>query len=239
MNQKFIFKTIISFILLLAFTAITNLTIADGLQHTIPINSDLDAWKTKGPSFMSKWTSGIAQINPGNPGTLTVKKSRDGSQELINKAKGSLDIYTRTSFGDCTIEMELMTARDSNSGVYVMGQYEVQIKDSHGKEWFLGSSDMGGIIGTARPKMNAAKPFGKWQTLVINFEAPRFQNGTRITPATFVQVILNGKIVQENVPMEKGPTSGSLRNGEFEKGPLMLQGGLGAVAYRNIRITER
>ncbi|MBT4267432.1 MAG: DUF1080 domain-containing protein [Deltaproteobacteria bacterium] len=64
-------------------------------------------------------------------------------------------------------------------------------------------------------------------------------NNTGITPATFVQVILNGKIVQENVPMEKGPTSGSLRNGEFEKGPLMLQGGLGAVAYRNISITER
>ncbi len=120
MNQKSIFKTIVSFILMLALTVITNLAIADNPQHTVPINPDLDAWKTKGPSFISKWKAGIAQINPENPGTLTVKKSRDGSQELINKAKGSLDIYTRSSFGDCTIEMEVMVARDGNSGVYVM-----------------------------------------------------------------------------------------------------------------------
>ena len=33
------------------------------------------------------------------------------------------------------------------------------------------------------------------------------------------------------------PNSGALKNGEFAEGPLMLQGGMGAVAYRSIRIS--
>jgi len=37
--------------------------------------------------------------------------------------------------------------------------------------------------------------------------------------------------------MKEGFTNGALENKEVPKGPLMLQGGLGAVAYRNIRIT--
>ncbi len=37
--------------------------------------------------------------------------------------------------------------------------------------------------------------------------------------------------------MKEGPTSEALENTEAPKGPEMLQGGLGTVAYRNIRIT--
>ncbi len=227
------------FIFGLALTLITSgrVVTAGGTQQSILINPGLDAWKLKGPSFMSKWETGTARINPKNPGRLTANKNDNGSWELINKAKGGLDIFTLKSFGDCTIELELMVAKEGNSGVYVMGQYEVQIKDSHSKKWFLGAGDMGGIIDTAKPKINAAKAFGKWQKLVIEFKAPRFQGKRRTSPAEFSKVILNGIIVQEKVRMEKGPTSGALRNGEFEKGPLMLQGGLGGVAFRNIRIT--
>jgi hypothetical protein len=50
-------------------------------------------------------------------------------------------------------------------------------------------------------------------------------------------VALNGEVIHENVKIEKGPTSGALKNREFAEGPLMLQGGMGAVAYRNIRIS--
>ena len=48
---------------------------------------------------------------------------------------------------------------------------------------------------------------------------------------------LNEEVIHENVKIENGSTSGALKNGEFAKGPLMLQGGLGAVAYRNISIS--
>ena len=79
--------------------------------------------------------------------------------------------------------------------------------------------------------------FWALQNFRIEFKAPRFENRKKITPAEFVKVVLNGVVIHENVKLEKGPTSGALKGGEFAEGPLMLQGGMGAVAYRNIRIS--
>ena len=117
-----------------------------------------------------------------------------------------------------------------------MGRYEIQVKDSFGIGR-LKDSEMGGIIGTSAPQTNACAKPGEWQSYVIEFRAPRFKNKKRIAPAEFIKVVLNGEVIQKSIKMEKGPTSGALKNREAPKGPLMLQGGLGAVAYRNIRIT--
>ncbi|MBT3224967.1 MAG: DUF1080 domain-containing protein [Deltaproteobacteria bacterium] len=227
--------------LALIFMTGLHLVYADTTQRvmTIPIDPDLKAWKVKGPKLISKWEAGIAKINPDNPKKMIATTSNGTSLELVNKSKGSLDIFTRENVGDCTIELEVMVAKQANSGIYVMGQYEVQVKDSFGKDWFIGNDDMGGIIGTSKPITNAALEYGQWQRYVIEFKAPRFKNGKRSEPAEFVKVSLNGKIVQEHVQMNNGSTSGALRNGEYAEGPLMLQGGLGAIAYRNIRILQK
>lgn len=202
----------------------------------MPNSDTLDGWKLRGPKFMSKWILGVAMIDPKNRKKLKVVRSDDSTIELVNTKKGGVDIYTEQEFGDCTVELEVMIPKGSNSGIYLMGQYEVQIIDSYGKK-SINDSTMGGIFGTAAPKINAAKKSGEWQKFLIEFKAPRFENRKRITPAEFVKVELNGEVIHENVTIEKGPTSGALKNGEFTKGPLMLQGGLGAVAYRHIRIS--
>ena len=202
----------------------------------IPNSETLDGWKLRGPKFMSKWILGVAMIDPKNPQKLKVVRSDPGTIELANTKKGGVDIYTEQEFGDCIVELEVMIPIGSNSGIYLMGQYEVQIVDSYGKNRIKDSS-MGGIFGTAAPKTNAAKKPGEWQKLIIEFKAPRFENRKRITPAEFVKVELNEEVIHENVKIENGSTSGALKNGEFAKGPLMLQGGLGAVAYRNISIS--
>ncbi len=54
--------------------------------------------------------------------------------ELTNTKKGGVDIYTEQEFGDCIVELEVMIPKGSNSGIYLMGQYEVQIVDSYGKK---------------------------------------------------------------------------------------------------------
>jgi len=177
----------------------------------------------------------VAKIDPQDPQKLAVVKSDSSDIELINTKKGGVDIYTEQVFGDCTVELEVMIPKGSNSGIYLMGQYEVQVADSYGKKSIKDSS-MGGIFGAAAPKINAAKKPGVWQKFRIEFKAPRFENHKRIAPAEFVKVALNGEVIHENVKIEKGPTSGALKNGEFAEGPLMLQGGMGAVAFRNIRI---
>jgi hypothetical protein len=208
---------------------------AEKLLVMMPNSDALDGWKLRALRFLSNWVVGVAKLDPKDPQKLTVVKSDHSDIELINTKKGGVDIYTEQEFGDCTVELEVMIPKGSNSGIYLMGRYEVQVVDSYMKK-SLGDSTMGGIFGAAAPKINAAKKPGEWQKFLIEFKAPRFKNRKRIAPAEFVKVALNGELIHQNVKLEKGPTSGALKNSEFAEGPLMLQGGMGAVAYRNIRI---
>jgi hypothetical protein len=155
---------------------------------------------------------------------------------MINAGSG-VDIYSEEKFGDCTIEIEFMVPKNSNSGIYVMGEYEVQILDSHGKDK-VDKGDLGGIYNTAAPKVNASKAPGEWQTFVIEFQAPRFENGKKTANAKFVKVTLNGQVIHENVEVA-GPTPSCLTGKEAPTGPLMIQGDHGPVAFRSIKVAPR
>jgi hypothetical protein len=116
-----------------------------------------------------------------------------------------------------------------------MGEYEIQVLDSFGKKdmtW----SDLGALYEAAAPKVNAAKAPGQWQSLAVEFIAPRFENGEKTANARFVKVTLNGQVIHENLEM-KGPTPGGLTGKEVAEGPLMFQGDHGPVAFRNIKIS--
>jgi hypothetical protein len=203
-----------------------------------PFNGkDLKGWKLHGDEKRSKWVVGKASLDDKNPGKLKVAKLSEGEKtpELINAA-GGVDIYTEKKFGDCTVEVEVMVPKGSNSGIYLLGCYEVQVFDSYGKKK-VGPGDMGGIYNTAAPKVNAAKKPGEWQKFVIEFQAPRFKDKTRTAKAKFLKVTLNGKVIHENVEV-KGPTGSGLGK-EGATGPLLFQGDHGPVAFRNIKITPK
>jgi hypothetical protein len=118
-----------------------------------------------------------------------------------------------------------------------MGEYEIQILDSFGKEK-VGPSDMGGLYGAAAPKVNACKKPGEWQKYVIDFRAPRFKEGKKVSKAKFIKITLNDKVIHENVEMNS-QTPGGLTGKEVPTGPLMFQGNHGPVAFRNIKITRK
>jgi len=97
-----------------------------------------------------------------------------------------------------------MVAAHSNSGVKMMNIYEIQIFDSFGKEK-PNATDCGAVYQESPPKVNACKKPGEWQTLVIEFRAPRFNTaGEKTTNARFVKVTLNGQVVQENFDIAHG-----------------------------------
>jgi hypothetical protein len=127
-----------------------------------------------------------------------------------------------------------MVPQGSNSGIYVMGEYEVQILDSFGKEQ-VGAGDIGGLYGAAAPRLNAAKAPGEWQKFVIEFQAPKFDGDKKIANAKFKKVTLNGQVIHEDVEMQ-GPTPSGVTGKEAATGPLMFQGDHGPVAFRNIEI---
>lgn len=205
----------------------------------------LHEWSTTGAN-KNVWTIGTAEVDSQDPRGLVVQPAKKGSVPcMVNAApadwskepRQGVDIFTKEKYGDCTVKLEFMLPKGSNSGVYLMGEYEVQVADSFGKEADkLGQGDMGAIYSAAAPKTNACKEPGTWQAYEIEFVAPKFDaNGKKIQNAIFKKVVLNGTVVQENVEVE-GPTGGGITMKEAATGPLMLQGNHGAVAFRNIEV---
>jgi len=203
-----------------------------------PFNGkNLDGWKLKGDKAdRSHWAVGIATMDAENPRELAFEPAESDGQ-LVNIQGRGVDIYTERKFGDCVVELELMVPQRSNSGIYLMGNYEIQVLDSYGKER-IGPGDIGGIYGASAPAKNAARPPGEWQKFVIDFSAPKFADGRKAANARFNKVTLNGEVIHENVEVEK-VTGGNIGTGEQPTGPLMFQGDHGPVAYRNIRITPK
>lgn len=198
---------------------------------------NLEGWSMKGDKSKSTWTVGVAKLDEKDNTRLVVVDAKPGTPaELVNPEKG-VDLYTTEKFGDATISLELMIPKGSNSGVYVMGEYEVQILDSYGKEE-VGPGDLGGLYSTAAPRKNASKKPGEWQTLEMVFEAPKFEGDKKVSNAKFVKVVLNGETIHENVEM-KGPTPSGLTGKESATGPILFQGDHGPVALRNIQITPK
>ena len=173
-----------------------------------------------------------------------------GEGVLVNGPKGrSVDLLTSQEFGDVQLYIEFCIPKQSNSGVYLMGRYEVQIYDSYGvaNDKYPGI-ECGGIYPrwTAdrnefeghSPHANVSKPPGQWQSFEITFRAPRFdQAGKKTANARFVKVVHNGHVVHENIEVT-GPTRAAHFEDEAVSGPLLLQGDHGPVAFRNLKVTE-
>lgn len=201
-----------------------------------PFNGkNLDGWKVKGhhPKRKSHWTVGSARPNPDKPKEFLVAEK---GCELINARSHGRDLYSTYTHGDAVILIEVMVPEASNSGIYVHGEYEIQVLDSFGRDKNPGRGDMGAIYGAAPPTKPVYKKPGEWSQYEIHFQAPRFDaKGKKIANARFLKVILNGAVIHKDVEM-KGPTPGGVDGKEKPKGPLLFQGDHGPVSYRTIRI---
>jgi hypothetical protein len=202
---------------------------------------DLTGWKFADPNKAKLWSVAAVQLDPKDKNQLAaiVESSATPPPAMFRAHGDGTDIYTEKTFGDVQLHVEFMIPEGSNSGVYLMGQYEVQVLSNYGKpDNKLGPSDCGGIYTIKAPDSNPLKPYGEWNSYDIVFHAPRFDAaGKKVENAKFVQVAFNGKVIHENVEAPHA-TGGQLPGGEQAKGPLMLQGNHGTVAFRNIRITE-
>jgi hypothetical protein len=166
---------------------------------------------------------------------------------MVNGMAGrTVDLLTEAEFGDVELHVEFCIPRRSNSGVYLQGRYEIQVYDSYGvdKDAYPGI-ECGGIyprwieeqnVEGHSPRVNASKPAGEWQTFDISFRAPRFDAGGKKTAhARMVRVAHNGVVIHENIELH-GPTRAARWTDEQPRGPLLLQGDHGPVAYRGLRI---
>ena len=201
-----------------------------------PFNGEnLDGWKFDDIARANDWRVGRAKLDPDDAAQLIVG---EGGGHLINPAGKTRNIYTKRKFGDARIELEVMLPYRSNSGVYVMGRYELQIlHDPPGGE--ADHMDHGAIARVAAPEPFVSIEPGEWQKITIDYRAPRFnEQGEKIANAEFVKVAINGKTIHENVEVERAGY-GALTMEEAPTGPLYLQGNEGPVAYRNIKVIPK
>jgi len=155
---------------------------------------------------------------------------------------GTGDIHTRAEFGDCHLHLEFAAPIEvkgngqgrGNSGVFLMGLYEIQVLDCYDNPTYPDGTT-GGVYGQYPPLANACRKPGEWQTYDIIWTGPKFDGETLVSPA-YVTVLLNGVLLHYHRSLQ-GPTQH--RNlAQYQPqpsvGPLKLQDHGDLVRFRNI-----
>ncbi len=152
-------------------------------------------------------------------------------------------IHTVETFGDVQLHIEWATPTPphgsgqgrGNSGVFLMGLYEIQVLDSYQNETYA-DGQAAAVYGQYPPLYNASRPPGEWQSYDIFFRRPRFDAQGALARPARVTVLHNGVLVQDNVELT-GPTSW-LQNAPYkahpDRLPLSLQDHSNPVRFRNV-----
>jgi hypothetical protein len=160
---------------------------------------------------------------------------------------GGNDMHTKRSFGDCQLHIEWAAPEKvegsgqgrGNSGVLMMGLYEIQVLDSYQNTTYF-DGQAASIYKQHPPLVNACRKPGQWQTYDIIFEAPRFGKKGKLLRPAFVTVLQNGVLVQNHFTI-LGTSSWDLApkyTAHAAKLPLSLQYHVNPVHFRNIWIRE-
>ncbi len=179
---------------------------------------------------------------------------RDGSAPQWDLSGGAMtvnpgtgNIQTKQGFGDVQLHIE-WRAPDvikgegqgrGNSGVFLMGRYEVQVLDCYENTTYP-NGQTASVYKQHIPLVNANRKPGEWQTYDIIFTAPRFNEQGRVTHPARVTVIHNGVLVQNNV--EVWGTTQFVGLPQYEahsmREPIKLQDHGDLVSFRNIWVRE-
>jgi hypothetical protein len=154
-------------------------------------------------------------------------------------------IRSKEEFGDCQIHIEWSAptpAKGSgqgrgNSGIFMMGIYEMQILDSYdNKTYFDGQA--GAIYKQTPPMANAMRPPGEWNAYDIVWTAPRFNDDGTVKSPAYITALHNGVLVLNHfellgdTPFHRPPAY----NKHAVTGPITLQDHGNPVRFRNIWI---
>jgi hypothetical protein len=160
---------------------------------------------------------------------------------------GSGVIQTKQEFGDCQLHIEWSAptpAKGSgqgrgNSGVFMMGRYEIQVLDSYDNETYS-DGQAGAIYKQTPPMVNAMRAPGEWNTYDIFWTAPRFAEDGSLKSPAYVTLVHNGVLALNHFEL-LGDTPYH-RPPQYEAhpstGPITLQDHGNPVRFRNIWIRE-
>ncbi|MEM9252995.1 MAG: DUF1080 domain-containing protein [Planctomycetota bacterium] len=152
-------------------------------------------------------------------------------------------LATNEKFGDIQLHAEWFVPeaesgdqgqKRGNSGIYIMGRYEVQVLESVGSDTYADGM-AAAVYGQNPPLVNPGRGIGQWQTYDVIFRAPRFTNDGELERPAEMTVFHNGVLVQDRWVLE-GPTKHKKRtsySAHPPELPIGLQGKGNPVRYRN------
>jgi hypothetical protein len=156
-------------------------------------------------------------------------------------------IQSKQPFGDCQLHLEWASPSEvegrgqgrGNSGIYLMGRYEIQILDSYQNKTYPDGS-AGAVYKQSPPMVNVCLPPGEWQVYDIIFRGPRFDDSGKVVRPASVTVLHNGVLVQDHFVLEGGTAwdEPPIYRRHGEKAPIQLQYHGNPVQFRNIWLRE-
>lgn len=186
-------------------------------------------------SFAANWTD-----TKGGPSKWKVV---DGAMESVRRAGY---IQSKQEFGSCQLHIEFATPSEvkgtgqgrGNSGVFLMGTYEVQVLDSFENQTYA-DGQAGALYGRSKPLVNASRKPGEWQSYDIIFHRPKFDKSGKVTKRATFTVLHNGVLIQDHTVLSggtgwAGPHAATPYKAHADKLPLKMQDHGNPVRFRNI-----
>ncbi|MCA9073952.1 MAG: DUF1080 domain-containing protein [Planctomycetaceae bacterium] len=216
-------------------------------------------------AFFPEWKSGVdwaepAVVSPGEgtqPPSDAIVLFSGGDLSAWNGVENwtveedyaivGSNVSTKQGFGDCQLHLEFATPAEvkgtgqerGNSGVYLMGRYEVQVLDSYDNTTYF-DGQCAAVYKQRPPLVNACRPPGEWQTYDIIFRAPRFHADGELKAPGALTVLHNGVLVQNDYELQ-GVTDFMIPPTYMAhplREPLALQFHGNPVRFRNIWIRD-
>lgn len=212
------------------------------LQHSTAVPPTLGAKAPAGAivlfdgTTMDAWSKKQAKDWLKEDGPSRWKLVDGGAMEVV---PGTDCLISHKWFGDVTLHLEFRNlGGTTNSGVYFQSRYEININEVYGNPAANPCAGFDNCTpkGT-NPGIRASRPPFEWQTLDVDFTAPRFDaQGTKIAAAR-ATVVFNGVTIYND--KELGPLLlSAARFGEAPTGPIQLQEHGMPLQFRNIWVVE-
>ena len=209
----------------------------DRLLGLVTLDGEQIAWMgLRPPTWSTDANTNAKRIKYGTPVQLFAGKDLSNwTGQVKDKALGwgivdgtmtnephANNLVSLHRFEDFKIQCEYKVEKNSNSGIYLRGRYELQVLDDFGKPPEIHGHMA--LYSRVAPKVNASKPVGEWQLMEAIIIGNR------------LSVWLNGQKLHDNIVIE-GITGGALDSREGEPGPIMIQGDHEKITYRKVVVT--
>ena len=210
----------------------------NAVQAASPGSVETEAWTEL---FNGHDLTGWVDATKGTPAAWKV-------QENYMEATPTVSIMTAKTFPlDFQLHAEFWIPKEDgksgqgrgNSGIFLLGRHEIQILDMFENPRNPAPiAGLGALFNSIAPQGVVVRPPETWQTFDITFHAPRMDAVTGKKISGHLTLSHDGKVVIDNAEITEDFSVGAQNRDFGNPGPILLQGHVSPVRFRNIRIKE-